>query len=119
MSRLSYDQLGESVEVRIADILGRGERDAPQKDRQAREDALRLLVHYNLEGSSKALEQFHARYQDNPLVLDKWFVVQATAPSHGRCYRRRKSPVAGVELENNENVAANSAFSLLLTLTAF
>ena len=23
-----------------------------------------------------------ARYRDNPLVLDKWFAVQATAPSH-------------------------------------
>ena len=26
--------------------------------------------------------RFYARYRDNPLVLDKWFAVQATAPSH-------------------------------------
>jgi aminopeptidase N len=39
-------------------------------------------VHYGLAGADEALDQFHARYRDNPLVLDKWFAVQATAPSH-------------------------------------
>lgn len=42
--------------------------------------ALRLLVHDGLAGSSETLESFYARYSGNPLVLDKWFAVQATVP---------------------------------------
>ncbi|MBA3518932.1 MAG: aminopeptidase N [Rhizobiales bacterium] len=42
--------------------------------------ALRLLVHDGLAGSEEALQAFFARYSDNPLVLDKWFAVQATVP---------------------------------------
>ena len=45
--------------------------------------ALRLLVHFGLEDADRALEKFHARYREDPLVLDKWFAVQATVPSHG------------------------------------
>ncbi|WP_342352700.1 aminopeptidase N [Afifella marina] len=44
--------------------------------------ALRLLVHENLTGSSAALDAFFERYSDNPLVLDKWFAVQAMQPGH-------------------------------------
>ena len=49
--------------------------------------ALRLLVHFNLDGAADALERFYGRYRDNPLVLDKWFAVQATAPEHGALAR--------------------------------
>ena len=44
--------------------------------------ALRLLVHFGLKDADATLEKFHQLYRDNPLVLDKWFAVQATAPSH-------------------------------------
>jgi aminopeptidase N len=44
--------------------------------------ALRILVHLGLDGAEEALGLFHDRYRDNPLVLDKWFAVQATAPRH-------------------------------------
>ena len=44
--------------------------------------ALRLILHHGLDGADAALESFYARYRDNPLVLDKWFAVQATVPSH-------------------------------------
>jgi aminopeptidase N len=44
--------------------------------------ALRLAVHHGLDGADAMLDRFHERYRDNPLVLDKWFAVQATAPSH-------------------------------------
>jgi aminopeptidase N len=44
--------------------------------------ALRLLVHHELEGGEQALAEFADRYRDNALVLDKWFAVQATTPSH-------------------------------------
>jgi len=32
------------------------------------------------DGFDEALERFHARFHDRPLVLDKWFAVQAAAP---------------------------------------
>ncbi len=57
------------------------ERHAQAENLTDRLAALRLLVHYGLAGADEALDQFHARYRDNPLVLDKWFAVQAAAPS--------------------------------------
>ena len=62
-----------------ADLLARYEEAENLTDRLA---ALRLLVHLGLDGAEEALERFESRYRDNPLVLDKWFAVQATAPSH-------------------------------------
>ena len=43
-------------------------------DRQA---ALQLLVHAGGEAAERALAQFHDTWRDDPLVLDKWFSVQA------------------------------------------
>ena len=43
--------------------------------------ALRLIVHHGLDGAEEALDRFYARYRGNPLVLDKWFAVQATMPA--------------------------------------
>ena len=62
-----------------ADLLERYREAENLTDRLA---ALRLLVHHGLDGADEALDRFYARYRDNPLVLDKWFAVQATAPSH-------------------------------------
>jgi aminopeptidase N len=44
--------------------------------------ALRLLSHHHSPQADGALVEFHDRYRDNPLVLDKWFAVQATTPGH-------------------------------------
>ena len=44
--------------------------------------ALRLLAHYGLQGADEVLDAFYSRYRDTPLVLDKWFAVQATIPEH-------------------------------------
>ncbi|WP_026381222.1 aminopeptidase N [Afifella pfennigii] len=44
--------------------------------------ALHLIVHHRLSGAEEALADFFERYRDNPLVLDKWFSVQATRPGH-------------------------------------
>jgi aminopeptidase N len=44
--------------------------------------ALRILVHLHLDEAGDALQRFYERYRGNPLVLDKWFAVQATAPAH-------------------------------------
>jgi aminopeptidase N len=42
-----------------------------------------LMALVNLGGSAcdKALADFHAKWKDEPLVLDKWFAVQARDPS--------------------------------------
>jgi aminopeptidase N len=41
--------------------------------------ALSILSHVPGPARDQALEQFYARWQDEPLVLDKWFAVQARA----------------------------------------
>jgi aminopeptidase N len=44
--------------------------------------SLTLLAHYFPESSAakRALASFEERFRDNPLVIDKWLAVQATAP---------------------------------------
>ena len=42
--------------------------------------ALNVLVHAGLPGSAEALAAFEARHGSTPLAMDKWFMVQATAP---------------------------------------
>jgi aminopeptidase N len=61
--------------------------------------ALGILVHLHLDGAEEALQRFYGRYTTNPLVLDKWFAVQATAPSHDT-------------LDRVEALTADAAFSL-------
>ena len=63
------------------DLLARYDAAENLTDRLA---ALRLLVHFGLDGADEALARFEERYRDNPLVLDKWFTVQATAPTPRR-----------------------------------
>ena len=61
--------------------------------------ALRLLVHHRSGEAESLLADFFDRYRDNPLVLDKWFAIQATAP--------------GAEtLECVEKLTAHPAFSM-------
>lgn len=42
-----------------------------------RQAALATLAHGNSDERAHALDIFYQRYRDNPLVLDKWFQVQA------------------------------------------
>ena len=42
-----------------------------------RQAALAALAHGDSEERARALDIFYQRYRDNPLVLDKWFQVQA------------------------------------------
>ncbi|HYG26614.1 MAG TPA: aminopeptidase N [Caulobacteraceae bacterium] len=44
---------------------------------------LMALMNLGGEPAEKALADFHARWKDEPLVLDKWFTVQARDPSAG------------------------------------
>jgi aminopeptidase N len=43
--------------------------------------ALTILVDEDLPGHAEALAEFHQRWQHDPLVIDKWFTLQATAGS--------------------------------------
>jgi len=43
--------------------------------------ALKVIIHGLSNQKESALETFHQRWQDEELVLDKWFAVQATNPS--------------------------------------
>jgi aminopeptidase N len=63
---------------------GRPDRLALARDQYARADnmtdrmgALRSLMHGGDQERSRALQSFEKRFQDNPLVMDKWFAVQA------------------------------------------
>ncbi|GGB63104.1 aminopeptidase N [Roseibium aquae] len=51
--------------------------------------ALTLLVHHDLADAPKALDAFRKRHAGSPLAMDKWFQVQATAPSGATLARLR------------------------------
>ena len=46
-------------------------------------NALAALVTTGHELGAPALQRFHALFKDEPLVLDKWFALQAGAPDRG------------------------------------
>ncbi|WP_291518029.1 aminopeptidase N [Acidovorax sp.] len=46
-------------------------------------NALTALVASGSELAAPALARFHALFKDDPLVIDKWFALQAGAPDHG------------------------------------
>jgi aminopeptidase N len=57
--------------------------------------ALTILVDEDLPGHDDALADFHQRWQHDPLVLDKWFTLQALAGSEavfGDVLRLRAHP---------------------------
>ena len=43
--------------------------------------ALTALLHHAPEAAAAPLADFHARWHEDPLVLDRWFSAQASAPS--------------------------------------
>jgi aminopeptidase N len=61
--------------------------------------ALASLVHAEIRGADELLADFEARYATNPLVMDKWFAVQARV-------------AAGATVERVEQLMAHEAFSL-------
>lgn len=42
--------------------------------------ALTALVHHGARTAEERLAEFHARWRDDALVLDKWLTIQATSP---------------------------------------
>jgi aminopeptidase N len=42
--------------------------------------AMRGLLHHGADDAAAALESFEARWQEDALVMDKWFAIQASCP---------------------------------------
>ena len=42
--------------------------------------AFRVLVHHACDSRDKVIEDFYQQWQHDQLVMDKWFMIQATAP---------------------------------------
>jgi aminopeptidase N len=61
-----------------ADLVARRYRQATNMT--DRLSALTCLVHQGLPGGAEALDEYLGRYQRVSLAMDKWFMVQATAP---------------------------------------
>ena len=49
--------------------------------------ALGAMVGNGTDGAAQALHAFSQRWRDDPLVMDKWYVVQATSPAPGSFQR--------------------------------
>ena len=49
--------------------------------------ALAVLVHEGAPGAGPLLAAFHDRWKDDPLVIDKWLALQASAPLPGALAR--------------------------------
>jgi aminopeptidase N len=57
-----------------------------------RQGALQALVAAHAELAAPALERFHALFRHEPLVVDKWFAIQASAPErNGRVFERARA----------------------------
>ena len=76
--------------------------------------ALTALVHAHAELAAPALERFHAQFRHDPLVLDKWFMLQARAPEReGRVFARIRQLLQHPDFSlNNPNRARSLIFSL-------
>ncbi len=60
-----------------------------------RQGALTALLDSHSELALPALQRFHAQFKDDPLVLDKWFALQAMAPEKdGRVFAKVKTLLA-------------------------
>ena len=58
----------------------------------ARLGALSALVNSHCELADHALQRFHAQFKNEPLVIDKWFTLQAGAPEKdGKVFARAKA----------------------------
>ncbi|WP_426265800.1 aminopeptidase N [Sphingomonas sp. LHG3443-2] len=64
-----------------------------------RQSALNVLAMLGPDAAKAALEDFYARFEDDPLVIDKWFAVQAQVPGEAT-------------LESVERLQKHPAFTL-------
>ncbi|HVT55902.1 MAG TPA: aminopeptidase N C-terminal domain-containing protein, partial [Xanthobacteraceae bacterium] len=52
--------------------------------------ALAILTQHDVPEREKALDEFHERFRDYPLVIDKWLALQAQIPEAGTLDRVKK-----------------------------
>ena len=79
--RLMHVSLSYLTALRDADALERAERQfATARNMTDSLSALTLLTHAQAPGRDAALGAFYARWRSEPLVVDKWLRVQASAP---------------------------------------
>ena len=77
--------------------------------------ALTALVYSHAELAEPALERFRATFAGEPLVIDKWFALQAGAPEHaGRVFTRVRQLLKHPDFSLRN---PNRARSLLMPLT--
>lgn len=113
----AYQPNGEQVGKRalknaalsiLASVPGDGERFAKRQYEDAnnltdRLSALTALVHNNSEHAADVLHDFDKRYRLTPLVMDKWFAVQATSPNEttlARVKELMKHPIFSITNPN-------------------
>ena len=69
--------------------------------------ALSALSFHDVPERAAALDDFYRRFEDNPLVIDKWFSLQAMIPEAGTLDRvRRLSTHKAFSLQNPNRVRA-------------
>ncbi len=79
--------------------------------------ALAALVNAHAQLATPALERFHALFRHEPLVLDKWFTLQARAPERdGRVFARARQLLQHPDFTLHN---PNRARSLLLQLAFY
>ena len=78
--------------------------------------ALSALLHSHSELATGALERFHALFRQDPLVIDKWFALQATAPERdGKVFERCRALLQHPDFSlKNPNRARSLLISLCL-----
>jgi aminopeptidase N len=78
--------------------------------------ALAALVNAHAELAESALSRFHAQFKGEPLVIDKWFALQARAPEReGKSFARVKQLMKHADFSlKNPNRARSLIFSLAL-----
>jgi aminopeptidase N len=81
-----------------------------------RQGALLALLGAHSEMADLALQRFHDLFKDDPLVVDKWFALQASAPERdGRVFARAKALLKHRDFTVQN---PNRARSLIRTLCA-
>jgi aminopeptidase N len=79
--------------------------------------ALQALVNAHAELAAPALERFHTLFRHEPLVLDKWFALQARAPERdGRVFAQVKQLLKHPDFTLGN---PNRARSLLMSLAFY
>ncbi|PWW02244.1 alanyl aminopeptidase [Hoeflea marina] len=83
---LSYASIAEASPARAAAVF------AAADNMTVMAQALQVLAHHfpGTGAATDALAAFEARFADNPLVIDKWFAIQAMAPGAATLDRVRE-----------------------------